>query len=157
MTVRIETLEPARVAFDHHAGPFAEIPAVLADFLEWANLTGADVVDGRLFVMIHDEPGEDGEPRWDVAMTVGPDTEAAGDVGVDEIEGGLFAVRSWTGSWAALGEALDDVLSGAEEHGWVLRDGSALAWVLRGADETVTGEETLELWVPVAETPGDES
>jgi AraC family transcriptional regulator len=106
MNVEIRELEPMRVAFVRHTGPYDEVGTSWERLCDWA---GANFVFGpetRLFGACYDDP--DVTPpdriRYDACMTVDDALQPEGDVGVQTIPGGTYAVVLHEGPYQKLSE-----------------------------------------------------
>jgi AraC family transcriptional regulator len=103
--VRIEVLPPRRVAFLRHVGPYAEVGATFQRLMAWAGPRGLFGPGTQLLGVYHDDP--DVTPadklRADCCVTVGDDMAAEGEVGVQTIAGGEYAILRHRGPYAELG------------------------------------------------------
>jgi len=124
MKVEIKRLEPLRVAFTRHVGPYGEVGAA------WDRLLPVLGKDGRLggdtmFIGIcHDDP-EVTVPsrlRYDACVTVDEGLRADGDIGVQVIAGGEHAVTTHQGSYDTIGRTYAALLGQ-----WLPRSGRELA------------------------------
>ena len=106
MDVTIKQMEPVRVAFVRHVGPYDEVPGVWSKLMAWAGPRG---LLGQAMTMIgvcHDDPDvtPTGKVRYDACLKVGDHVEAEGDVGIQDIPGGPYAVATHRGPYEMLGE-----------------------------------------------------
>lgn len=106
MKVEIRHVEPMRVAFMRHVGPYSQCGATWGRFMAWAGSNGL-LGPAALFIGIcHDDP--DVTPseriRYDACVTVGEDFEPQGEVGIQTIPGGEYAVTTHEGPYDTLGE-----------------------------------------------------
>lgn len=94
MDVTIETLEPQTVAFVRHIGPYAECRAAWDTLCGWACQHGLFGPDTRFLGIGHDDPHitPPEKIRYDACITVPPGTEVGGEVGMQTIPGGDYAV-----------------------------------------------------------------
>ena len=106
MNITVQTLPARRVAFVHHVGPYPECGAAwdtLGMFLGKEGRLGGD----SLFIGIcHDDP-EVTPPdkiRYDACVTVDDSFAPGGEIGVQTIAGGEYAVATHFGSYETLGE-----------------------------------------------------
>jgi len=122
MEVAIKAIEPMRVAFARHVGPYDACGEA------WDALTTALGKEGWLvgatFVGIcHDDP-EVTPPervRYDACVTVDDSFEPSGEVGVQSIPGGDYAVAVHIGPYSRLGETYARVMGQ-----WLPRSGREL-------------------------------
>lgn len=106
LEVRVETLKPMRLAFMRHVGPYAEVGTTWMRFLTWAGMKGLMGPQPILLGVVHDDP-EVTPPekvRYDACLVVDGRFRAEGDVGEQQIEGGVYAVATHRGPYDRLGE-----------------------------------------------------
>ncbi len=123
MEVKIETLEPVRVAFCRHVGPYDGCGAAwdrLTAELGRRGLLGA----GTKFIgLCHDDP-EVTPPdkiRYDACVTVNEEFRPERDIGVQTIAGGQYALTTHFGPYNRLGETYSQLLGQ-----WLPRSGREL-------------------------------
>lgn len=101
MKVEITKLPPLRVAFIRHTGPYSECAKVWEKLMAWAGHEGLVGPDAKFFGLSHDDP-EVTPPeklRYDACVTVNDSFEPAGDIGVQTIPGGEFAMTTHVGPY----------------------------------------------------------
>jgi len=106
MDVEIKRLEPVRVAFVRHVGPYNEVGAA------WEKLCARLGAEGMLgpgtkFVGIcHDDPEVTAPERirYDACVTVDDDFEGEGEIGAQTVGGGEYAVTTHVGPYDKLGQ-----------------------------------------------------
>lgn len=104
MDARIEQVEPMRVAFMRHVGPYNEVGAVWQRFCGWVGMHGLFGPNTKLLGLCHDDP-EVTPPekiRYDACVVVGENVLPEGEVGVQEIAGGEYAVTTHHGPYEDL-------------------------------------------------------
>jgi AraC family transcriptional regulator len=92
--VRIEQVPARRVAYLRHLGPYAEVGPTYRRLLDWAKRRGLMGPEAQLLSISYDDP-EVTPPekiRCDCCITVGEQVGPEGDVGVQTVEGGEYAV-----------------------------------------------------------------
>jgi AraC family transcriptional regulator len=101
MNVKIEKLNPMRVAFVRHIGPYKDCGPAWEKLCAHLGKKGLLGPDTRYIGMCHDDPEVTpaDKIRYDACATVGEDFEATGDIGVQEIEGGDYAVTTHFGPY----------------------------------------------------------
>lgn len=105
--VRVETVAPLRVAFVRHVGPYASVGLAWERLFRWAGMRGHLAPAVRTFGVVHDDP-EVTPPervRYDACITIGIDCQPDGEVGIQDIGGGDFAVAAHRGPYDQLGES----------------------------------------------------
>jgi AraC family transcriptional regulator len=106
MEVRIERIEPMRVAFMRHVGPYLEVGALWGKLMSWAAPRGLLGPQATLIGIGHDDPHVTpaDKLRYDACLVVDRHFQPEGDVGVQEIAGGDYAVTRHRGPYEKLGE-----------------------------------------------------
>lgn len=102
--VEIVQMDPKRVAFVRHVGPYAQCEAAWEKLCAWAGPTGLLGPDAVMLGLCHDDP-EITEPeniRYDACLAVGPQVSPSGEVGVQEIAGGSYVKALHKGSFDRL-------------------------------------------------------
>ena len=104
--VAVRRLPPLRVAYARHIGPYHEVGEAWSKLMMWAGprgLLGPNMV--RLGIS-HDDP-EITPPerlRYDAALVVPDSVTGSGEVAIQEIAGGEYAVAMHRGPYDRLGE-----------------------------------------------------
>ena len=104
--IRVRNVELMRVAFVRHVGPYQEVGLVFQRFLEWVGRRGLFGPDTKLLGIGHDDPHitPADKLRFDCCVTVGDDFQPEGEVGVQTVGGGEYAVLTHRGPYERLGE-----------------------------------------------------
>jgi AraC family transcriptional regulator len=123
MKVRIEHLQPLRVAFMRHVGPYGEVGATwdkLLPFLGKEGFLGGDVL---LLGVCHDDPEvtPPAKIRYDACVSVDAGFVPTGDIGSQVIAGGDYAVTTHFGPYHELGKTYAQLLGQ-----WLPRSGREL-------------------------------
>lgn len=107
MEVRIEQMKPVRVAFVRHVGPYAQVGETWSRLMAWAGRAGLFFKGMPVCLgLCHDDP-EVTPPdklRYDACLVVDQSVQPEGEVGVQEIEGGDYAVSRHLGPYDRLGD-----------------------------------------------------
>ena len=104
MNVKIETVKPMRVAFVRHVGPYDQCKPAWEKLCEWAGPRGLLGEGTRFIGLSHDDP-EVTPPeklRYDACIPVDADVRPEGDIGIQEIRGGEYAVATHAGPYNKL-------------------------------------------------------
>lgn len=106
MEVRIEKVPASRVAFVRHIGPYHEVGATWGRLMSWAGMKGMLGPATRIFGLCYSDPDvtPPEKAQYDACLVVGPNVQPEGDIGVQDVEGGEFAVAVHKGSYQKLGE-----------------------------------------------------
>ena len=155
MEVRIDTLEPMRVAFVRHVGPYHEVNVA------WDRLCMQLGKDGLLgpgtkFIGIcYDDP-EVTPPekvRYDACVTVDSDFAAADDIGVQTIGGGEYAVTTHIGPYELLGQTYAKLLGQwLPRSGRELRSEPSLEFYLNTPESTDPEDLITDIYAPLEPT-----
>jgi len=123
MNVTIKHLEPMRVAFMRHVGPYSEVGKTWEKFMMLLGKEGLLGGDAQFIGVCHDDPAvtPPEKIRYDACMTVGGDFRAEGEIGLQTIPGGEYAVMTHFGPYEKLGESYAKLLGQ-----WLPRSGRNL-------------------------------
>lgn len=152
MEARIENVPTERVAFFRHIGPYEQCGATWGKLCGWAGSRGLFGPNTRMFGVSHDDP-EVTPPekiRYDACIAVGPDFEADGEVSVQEIGGGEYAIGMHKGPYEGMVATY-----GALMGQWIpqqnrqLGDGPCLERYLNDPNTTPPEELLTEIMVPL--------
>lgn len=153
MEVRLETRKPVRVAFVRHVGPYRECGVAWAKLCRFAAEQGW-FSPGILRIGIsHDDPEvtPSDKLRYDACLTVDDQFKATGEIGVQELPGGDYAVVTHRGPYEALEETYRQLF-----REWVPNSGRGLRSapcfeVYCNDPETARPEELVtEIHLPLA-------
>ena len=105
MNVSIKTLEPMRVAFLRHVGPYQAVGDTWEKLLPILGKEGLLGGDSQFLGLCHDDP--DVTPpdklRYDACVTVDAGYTPMGDLGVQTVPGGDYAFTTHEGPYEQLG------------------------------------------------------
>lgn len=98
---RIEAMTSMRIAYRRHTGPESQIDKTFRKFIEWCGDKGLLNDTTKYIGVAHDELAGNGagEIPYDVAITVGRDFRAQGDVEVATLEAGEYAIVTYQGPY----------------------------------------------------------
>jgi AraC family transcriptional regulator len=108
MDVRVETFPARRVAFMRHVGPYREVGATWGKLMAWAGPRGL-VGPGTLALGVaHDDPDvtPSDKLRYDVCLTVGDSFLPEGEVGVQQVGGGEYAITTHRGPYETVAQTI---------------------------------------------------
>ena len=123
MKVKLERLPDLPVAFMRHVGPYAAVGATWDRLLLELGRLGYLGGDARFIGVCYDDPEVTpaNKLRYDACVSVATPPAVGGDLGLQTIPGGLYAVTTHFGAYARLG------LTYAKLFGrWLPRSGYAL-------------------------------
>ncbi len=123
MEVKLETLEPLRVAFYRHVGPYDRCGEAWDRITAELGRRGLLGVENKFIGLCYDDP-EVTPPekiRYDACVTVDEEFKPEGEIGVQAIEGGQYALTTHFGPYDRLGETYARLLGQ-----WLPRSGREL-------------------------------
>lgn len=152
MDVRIENIEPIRVAFVRHIGPYDECDPAWQKLCAWAGPRGLLGPDAKVIGVSYDDP-EVTPPekiRYDACIAVGDTVEPEGEIGIKEIAGGDYAITTHKGPFEKLIETYSQ-LSGewAPQSGRVVKPTACFEIYLNDPDKTPPEELLTDIYVPL--------
>ena len=106
MDVQIRTIDPMRVAFVRHVGPYDHVAGTWEHLCDWAGRLGLFGPDTRLFGACYDDP-EVTPPdkiRYDACISVDGTVRGDGAIHVQTLGGARYAVVLHEGPYEKLGE-----------------------------------------------------
>jgi AraC family transcriptional regulator len=128
MKVEIKQLQPMRVAFMRHVGPYDEVGRTWDQFLTVMGKDGylaGNPSEGNPMMLgiCHDDPEvtPPAKIRYDACLSVGEDFSPTGEIGVTTVAGGAYAVTTHTGPYNQLGRTYTEFLGQ-----WMPRSGYEL-------------------------------
>jgi AraC family transcriptional regulator len=109
--VRVESVPVLRVAFMRHTGPYEEVRGTWEKLMAWAGPRGLLGWDTTILAVPHDDP--DVTPpekvRYDACIVVDERFRPEGEVGVQQVGGGEYAVATHRGPYRTIGETFDSL------------------------------------------------
>jgi len=152
MKIELRRIAPIRVAFVRHVGPYDQVGTVWEKLCSWAGPRGLFGPDTRLFGASYDDP-EVTPPdklRYDACITVAESTEPEGEIGVQVLGGGEYAVAIHEGPYQNLAETYAAVMgSWFAEHEREPGAAPCLEFYLNDPRTTAPEDLLTEVCVPV--------
>jgi AraC family transcriptional regulator len=151
--VRVETVPPRRVAFLRHVGPYHTVGKTFQKLGAWAGPRGL-IRPGTLMLDIcHDDP--DVTPadkiRADCCITVDDHFQPEGEVGVQTIEGGEYAILMHRGPYERLAESYRWLYgSWLPTSGRELRNAPPFEVYLNTPMDTAPDDLLTDIYLPLA-------
>ena len=123
MNVTIKQLPSLRVAFMRHIGPYDQVGKLWEKFTMLLGKEGLLGSDSQFIGICHDDPAitPPNRVRYDACVTVDGEFRPRGEIGVQEIPGGDYAVLTHFGPYANLGNSYAALLGQ-----WLPRSGRTL-------------------------------
>ncbi len=106
MEVSLEQRKPVRVAFVRHVGPYQECDTAWAKLSKFATEQGWSPSNILRIGIGHDNPEVTpaDKLRYDACLTVDDRFQATGEIGVQELPGGEYAVVTHRGPYSTLAD-----------------------------------------------------
>jgi AraC family transcriptional regulator len=153
LDVRIEHLSEMRVAFVRHTGPYEETDAAYGRLMSWAGKRGLLNPPVTVFGIAYDDPTVTAPDklRYDAALVIPKELTTEGEIGVQTIQGGKYAVTTHCGSYETLGGTYTRFcgewlpLSGLE-----LLTGPALEFYRNSPQDTPPEKLLTDIYMPLA-------
>ena len=153
MTISTRQLEPMRVAFMRHNGPYSEVGKTWDRFMMLLGKEGLLGGDAMFIGLCHDDPAVTPPERirYDACMSVDDRFQPNGEVGVQTIAGGEYAVMTHFGPYDRLGESYAKLLGQ-----WLPRSGRDLRPLpcfevyLNSPESTDPEDLVTDLYAPLA-------
>jgi AraC family transcriptional regulator len=152
MGVTIKKLEPMRVAFMRHIGPYDECGKTWEVFLAHMGSKGYLGPGTMMLGLCHDDP-EVTPPdklRYDACLTVDEDYQPEGGIGVQTISGGEYAVTTHHGPYATVGETYGNLYGQwMPHHGLLPRSLPCFEVYLNDPESTEPEELLTDIYAPI--------
>jgi len=154
MNVQIKKIEPMRVAFVRHTGPYKECGVAWGKLCGWAGPKGLLRAGVKFLGQSHDDP-EVTPPeklRYDACITVDAGVQAEGEIGVQVIPGGDYAMVTHFGPYENLNKTYAQIMGE-----WLPRSGREASTkpcfevYLNSPDSTAPQDLITEIYVPLTD------
>jgi AraC family transcriptional regulator len=124
MKVEIKTMKPMHVAFMRHIGPYDEVGKVWDQLLTVMGKDGYLGGNPMMLGICHDDPEVTPQAmiRYDACLAVDEEFVPSGEIGVQTVAGGEYAVTTHAGAYNQLGKTYAEFLGQ-----WLPRSGRELA------------------------------
>ena len=123
MKVEIRQLQPMRVAFIRHTGPYSEVGQAWDRLLTLMGKEGYLAGNPMMLGICHDDP-EVTPPdkiRYDACLAVDESFSPIGEIGIQTVAGGEYAVTTHRGPYNNVGQTYSELLGQ-----WIPRSGHEL-------------------------------
>ena len=106
MEASIKKIDEMKVVFIRHVGPYNEVGPTWAQLCKWAGKKGLIWWNPTMLGLCHDDPAvtPPDKIRYDACIVVKKDVQPEGDVGVQTIAAGDYAVATHRGPYEKLSE-----------------------------------------------------
>ena len=153
-TFEIREMPATRVAFLRHIGPYNEVAPTWASLCAHAGRLGLMGPDVKMFGASYDDPEVTpaDKLRYDACLVVGPDVEPSGELGVQELSGGRYAVTMHEGPYEGLAQTYGELFGRCFGNGEHQPKGTAcFEHYQNDPRDTAPANLRTEIWVPLAE------
>lgn len=152
MDVQIKEIPPRRVIFVRHIGPYNECGKAWEKLCLWAGPQGLLQPGVEFIGLCHDDP--DITPtekiRYDACITVDCDIKTEGEIGIQTVGRGLYAMATHYGSYTKLGETYAKLCGQwAPQNGYEIRSLPSLEMYLNSPEETPEEELLTDVHIPI--------
>ncbi len=152
MEVSVKTIGPMRVAFLRHVGPYSEVGVTWDKLLPYLGKEGLLAGDVLFLGVCHDDPDvtDPSRIRYDACVTVDQEFQPVGDIGVQVIAGGEYAVTTHFGPYNHLGKTYIKLLGHwLPRSGRELRDTPCFEVYLNDPQSTEPEELLTDIYAPL--------
>jgi AraC family transcriptional regulator len=154
---RVEVLRPIRVAFIRHVGPYDLAPMAWGRLMTWAGSStqfrrSARSNDPLLLGVPHDNPSVTPPERlrFDCCVAVDDRVRPEGEIGVQDVAGGVYACAVHRGPFERLAETYAWIATSfIPDAGYRMRSGPFLELYLTPPEHTPSADLLTEVFVPV--------
>ncbi len=156
MEVRIERLEPMHVAFVRHVGPYNQVRAAWDTLCMRLGREGQLGAGAQFIGVCYDDPEVTAPEkiRYDACITVDDDFVAEGEVGVQTLAGGDYAVVTHTGPYNTVGQTYTKLFGQwLPQSGRELRSEPSLEFYLNDPESTDPADLLTDIYAPLEPLP----
>ena len=152
MDVQVKEIPPRRVIFVRHIGPYNECGRAWEKLCLWAGPQGFLQPGIEFIGLCYDDP--DITPaekiRYDACITVDGDVQTEGEIGIQTIAGGSYAMTTHHGSYTKLGETYAKLCGQwAPANGYEIRSLPSLEMYLNSPEDTPEEELLTDVHIPI--------
>ena len=153
MDVVLKEIEPMTVAFVRHVGPYAECADAWKTLCANPDLCKCFGPNTQFLGLCYDDPDitEPDKIRYDACASVPEGTELSGEVNVQQVDGGKFAVYVHKGSYDGLHDIYRRLYGEwLPESGYETRSAPSMEVYLTNPEDTPPEENVTEIRIPLA-------
>ncbi len=152
MDVQIKEVPARKVVFVRHTGPYPECGKAWEKLCDWAGPRGLFQPGTEFIGLSYDDP-EVTPPdkiRYDACLTTEADVQPEGEIGVQTIEAGLYAVTTHHGSYMKLCETYAALCGQwAPASGYEICSAPSMEIYLNSPEDTPEDELLTDIYVPI--------
>ncbi len=156
MDVKIEHLDPLRVAFVRHIGPYHEVGKAWETLCTQLGKEGLLGPDSRFVGVCYDDPEVTAPEKihYDACVTVDENFEPQGEVGVQTLPGGAFAVVTHIGPYDRLNQTYAELFGRwLPSSGRELRSEPSLEFYMNDPESTEPEDLLTDIYAPLEPLP----
>jgi len=155
MKVEIKQLQPMRVAFMRDVGPYDEVGKTWDQFLTVMGKDGYLAGNPMMLGICHDDPEvtPPAKIRYDACLTVGEEFQPSGEIGVQTVAGGAYAVTTHTGPYNEVGRTYTEFLGQwMPRSGYELGNAPCFEVYVNHPESTAPEELLTDIYAPLQES-----
>ncbi|NQV34785.1 MAG: GyrI-like domain-containing protein [Phycisphaeraceae bacterium] len=152
MNVTVKTLEPIRVAFVRHMGPYNEVGKAWETVCMYLGKEGLLGPDAQFIGVCYDNPEVTpaDKIRYDACITVAPEFQGEGPVGVQVLAGGAYGVTTHEGPYHKLNETYAKLYGQwLPQSTYDLRNEPSLEFYLNDPNSTSPEDLLTDIYTPI--------
>lgn len=152
LAVRIETTAPLRVAFMRHVGPYGSCGPTWERLYTWAGKRGILTATTLCLGVGHDHPEITPleKVRYDACITVPETIRPEGEIGIQTVGGGRYAVTLHRGHFSTLGDVYERLCAEwIPDNGHLLRAAPSFEIYRSDPKSTPFDEFLTEIHIPL--------
>jgi len=152
MDVRIEEVKQMNAAFMRHVGPYNQVGETWGKLCGFAGMKGLFGPDTAMLGVCHDDPEVTPAEkiRYDACMTVADGFQPEGEVGVQRIGGGRYAITTHRGPYEKLGETYAALMGQwLPANGYEPSSGPSLEFYRNDPNTTAPENLITDVYVPL--------
>ena len=152
MDVNVVDLPKMRVAFVRHVGPYNECGKAWERLMGWAGMRGYLTQGPQPLGISHDDPAitPPDKLRYDACIPVGDDVQGEGDIGIQTIGDGTYAVTQHVGPYEKLSDTYATLCGEwIPKQGYELRSSPALEFYRNSPCDTAPENLITDIHMPI--------
>jgi len=152
MEASIRKMDELRAAFVRHVGPYQEVGPTWGRLCAWAGRLGLFGPNTVMFGLCHDDPQvtPTDKIRYDACIVVGEGIQAEGEVGVQTIPAGEYAVAIHHGPYDGLAQTYAQLCGEwIPQQGREMRSAPTIEMYKNDPNRTPPEELLTEVYVPL--------
>lgn len=152
MDVQIKQLPPRKVVFVRHIGPYSECGKAWEKVCMWAGPRGLLQPGVEFIGLCHDDPEITPAEniRYDACITTRADVQPEGEIGIQTLDGGLYAMATHNGSYNKLCETYAAICGQwAPQNGYEIRSLPSMEIYVNSPEDAPEDDLITDVYVPI--------